>query len=64
MGRKKLNKTQDELREQKRIRDKRYYEKHKSKLLQKRMRRYWEKMDKKMSNFRNPLISLRKNKKL
>jgi hypothetical protein len=49
MGRKKANRTQDELREQKRIRDKRYYEKHKSKLLQKRMQRYWKSMEEKLS---------------
>ena len=37
------------LREQKQVRDKRYYERHKQNILRKRMQRYWEKMDKKMS---------------
>ena len=49
MGRKKLNKNEVELREQKQVRDKRYYERHKQNILRKRMQRYWEKMDKKMS---------------
>jgi hypothetical protein len=49
MGRKKLNKNEDELRKQKRIRDKRYYERHKQNILQKRMKRYWKSMDKKVS---------------
>ena len=50
MGRKKLNRTENELREQKKIRDKKYYTRHKSKLLQKRMQRYWENVDKKLSD--------------
>jgi len=49
MGRKKLNRTEHELRQQKRIRDKKYYERHKAKLLQKRMQRYWKKLDEKLS---------------
>lgn len=42
MGRKKLNRTREELREQKRIRDKRYYEKHGDEIKRKRMEKYWE----------------------
>lgn len=41
MGRKKLNRTPDELQEQKRARDKRYYEKHKDKLNAKRLEKYY-----------------------
>ena len=41
MGRKKLYRTPDELQEQKRARDKRYYEKHKDKLNAKRLEKYY-----------------------
>ena len=49
MGRKKLNRTKDELREQKRVRDERYYQRHRNNILEKRMRRYWKQMDERMS---------------
>ena len=42
MGRKKLNRTKEETNEQSRIRMQRYYDNHKDKILEKRMRRYWE----------------------
>ena len=41
MGRKKLNRTPEELREQKRIRDQRYYERHKDKLNANKMSKYY-----------------------
>ena len=41
MGRKKLYRTPDELQEQKRARDKRYYERHKDKLNAKRLEKYY-----------------------
>lgn len=41
MGRKKLNRTREELLEQQRGRAKRYYESHREALNEKRMRRYW-----------------------
>lgn len=44
MGRKKLNRTIEELREQKRIRDERYYNRHKTQICEKRMQKYWETM--------------------
>ena len=40
MGRKKLNRTKDELDELNRIRLRRYYENHKQEILDKRMERY------------------------
>lgn len=40
MGRKKLNKTPEQIREQNRIRAKRYYENHKEEICKKRMKRY------------------------
>ena len=43
MGRKKLNRTEEELQEQKRIRDARYYAKHRDKIKKERMRKYWKK---------------------
>lgn len=46
MGRKKLNKTADELRKQGNIRSKRYYWKHKEQCNRKRMERYWLEKDK------------------
>ena len=46
MGRKKLNRTKEQLREQKRLRDQRYYARHKEKLNRKRLERYYlEKRD-------------------
>jgi hypothetical protein len=45
MGRKHLNKTREELLIQQRIRSKRYYERHKLKLIEKVMKRYWEKKE-------------------
>jgi hypothetical protein len=42
MGRKKLNKTKDELLEQQRNRAKRYYQRHKQRLNEKSMQKYWE----------------------
>lgn len=41
MGRKKLNKSKDELLEQQRIRARRYYNKHKSKLNKESLDRYY-----------------------
>lgn len=41
MGRKKLNRTPEQLQEQKRARDKRYYERHKDKLNAKRLEKYY-----------------------
>jgi hypothetical protein len=49
MGRKKLNRTEEQLREQKRIRDKRYYERHGERIKQKRMLKYWKTMEEKLS---------------
>ena len=40
MGRKRLNRTKLELREQRKIRDTKYYENHKEEILRKRMKRY------------------------
>ena len=40
MGRKKLNKTKEQIREQNRIRSKRYYDNHKAEICEKRMKRY------------------------
>jgi REP element-mobilizing transposase RayT len=42
MGRKKLNKTPEELREQKRIRDQRYYERHTNKINANKMAKYYQ----------------------
>jgi hypothetical protein len=42
MGRKKLNRTNEELLEQQRNRAKRYYQQHKQLLNEKSMRRYWQ----------------------
>lgn len=42
MGRKKLNRTKDELLEQQRNRAKRYYQRHKQRLNEKSMQKYWE----------------------
>ena len=41
MGRKKLNRTLEELREQSNIRSKRYYQKNRTKINKKTMERYW-----------------------
>jgi len=43
MGRKRLNRTQDELLGQQRLRAKRYYQRHKARLNAKSMQRYWGK---------------------
>lgn len=48
MGRKKLNRTEYELREQKRVRDKRYYQSHRTRILENRMQRYWKSMGKEL----------------
>ena len=53
MGRKKLNRTEEELREQKRVRDRRYYQKHRKCICKKRMERYLEKKLPKMSERNN-----------
>lgn len=42
MGRKKLNRTKDEIREQNRIRANKFYEKHGTRIKEERMRRYWK----------------------
>jgi hypothetical protein len=42
MGRKKLNKSLEEIREQNRIRAKRFYDRHKEEVKKNRMRRYWK----------------------
>jgi len=47
MGRKKLNRTREELIEQKRVRDARYYVKHGKRIKKERMRKYWKKWTKK-----------------
>lgn len=49
MGRKKLDRTKEELREQKRIRDQRYYAKHGDKIRKRNLDRYYKKMGKNMS---------------
>ena len=43
MGRKKLNRTADELRAMRRARQKRFYQKHKDRLNEESMQRYWKK---------------------
>jgi len=49
MGRKKLHRTDEELRQQKSIRDKKYYNKNKDKLNAKRLERYYRsKIEKKI----------------
>ena len=42
MGRKKLNKTDDEIREQWNVRAKKYYQRNKDRIRKERMCRYWE----------------------
>lgn len=42
MGRKKLNRSKEELLEMQRIRSKRYYQNHKDRLNEKSMQRYWK----------------------
>ena len=42
MGRKKLNRTKDELNEQSNLRSKRYYKFNKQEICSKRMERYWK----------------------
>ena len=51
MGRKRLNRTDEELREQSRIRQRRFYERHSKRIKREKMRKYYERkeMDKKMS---------------
>ena len=41
MGRKSLNRTDDELREQKRLRNQRYHQRHKDKIQRNQMERYY-----------------------
>ena len=43
MGRKKLHRTKEELAEDNRVRQRKYYEKHKDRLNAERMKRYYEK---------------------
>jgi hypothetical protein len=45
MGRKKLNRTKEELKEQSNIRSKRYYQRNKEECDRKRMERYWKQKD-------------------
>ena len=42
MGRKRLNRTSDEIREQNRIRGNRFYGKHKERIRHERMEKYWK----------------------
>jgi hypothetical protein len=49
MGRKKLHRTREEIREQNRLRAQKYYERHGDDIKRKRMERYWEKVGKKLS---------------
>jgi membrane protein involved in colicin uptake len=42
MGRKKLNRTKEELLEQQRQRSKRHYQRHKQRLNEQSMQRYWQ----------------------
>lgn len=46
MGRKKLNRTREELLEQQRVRAKRYYEKHKQRLNKNSLQRYYKQKNK------------------
>lgn len=48
MGRKKLNRTKEELDELNRIRLKRYYEKHRDEVKQRNLKRYYKQVDKKL----------------
>ena len=41
MGRHKLNRTKEELKEQSRVRARRFYERHSKEIKRERMRRYW-----------------------
>ena len=50
MGRKRLNRTKKEIRKQNRIRAKRFYDRHKNKVKQRNLQRYYEKVGKKMSD--------------
>jgi hypothetical protein len=45
MGRKKLNRTVEELRKLQRARSKRHYARHRDELNAKSMKRYWEKKE-------------------
>jgi len=45
MGRKKLNRTKEELNEQANIRSKRYYHRHKDRINKKTMQRYWKRKE-------------------
>ena len=42
MGRKQINRTKEEIRKQNRIRAKRFYEKNKKRICERRMQRYWK----------------------
>jgi hypothetical protein len=53
MGRKKLNRTPEQLQEQKRARDKRYYERHKDKLNAKRLEKYYRSKGEKKNETEN-----------
>ena len=47
MGRKRLNRTIEEIREQTNVRSKRWYQRNKQRICEERMRRYWEQKTKK-----------------
>ena len=48
MGRKRLNRTIEEIREQTNVRSKRWYQRNKQRICEERMLRYWEQKNKKM----------------
>jgi hypothetical protein len=50
MGRKKLHRTKDEIRKMCRIRQKRFYEKHKERIKRQNLKRYYEKGTQKLEN--------------
>jgi hypothetical protein len=49
MGRKKLNRTREELNEQTKLRMRKYYERHKERIKREKLDRYYKKVGKKLS---------------
>lgn len=49
MGRKRKYKTEKELKESNRVKSRKYYRKHAKKIKEKRMKRYYEQMEKELS---------------
>ena len=45
MGRNKLNRTDEEIREQNRIRQRRFYDKHSKRIRKEKLRKYYEKKE-------------------